>query len=635
MCGVATIFHRNGEPVSERLVVEMRDTLTHRGPDDAGVYVDGPVGLTHRRLSIIDLGGGHQPMSSEDGTVQVVFNGEIYNFPELRQHLEQRGRALRTRSDTETIVGLYELYGEDCVDHLRGMFAFVLWDATRQRLLAARDRIGIKPLYVAERGERIAFASEIKALLRLPWVAAECNRDRVAEYLTYRHVAGEETLFRDIRRVEPGEIWSITRDDVRRRRYWEIPCPTDEDGDRHDHRSLEEWSERVETEFSEVVGSHMLADVPLGTFNSGGVDSSLVTALVAGKTSQQLNTYSVGFDEPEFDERPFADMVATGFSTRHHAIVVPERDYVDSLPLVVWHHDEPLDHPHTVHLAYICRLARERVKVVLTGEGSDELFGGYPRYRLPWILDRASRRGLPLGAIFGLGLARLLPARSRMRMENVLGDGADLRGLTAFAPPDLVMSVLAPEWQVSPRARERAAVPPHLFSSALRMDQTTYLQSLLTRLDRVSMATSLEARVPFLDHGLIELAAQVPSDLKIRRGDTKFLVKHIARKYLPSQIVDRRKAGFAVPIAQWLRDGILRPYADMLLEPRALQRGVVDPVEVRRIVDEHQSNRQDHGELLWGLVNLELWHRVMIDARGERPAGTIAVPTVAERRLVA
>lgn len=617
--------------MSEPLLVAMRDALTHRGPDDAGVFVEGPVGLAHRRLSIIDLAGGHQPMASQNGSVQVVFNGEIYNFPELRHHLESRGRKLTTSSDTETIVGLYELYGEDCVDHLRGMFAFVLWDGARRRLLAVRDRVGIKPLYVAEDGDRIAFASEVKALLRLPWVEASCNEERVAEYLTYRHVAGEETLFRNIRRVAPGEIWSATGDQVRSRRYWLLPEPIEEDED----GTLGEWSERIEGEFTDVVGSHMLADVPLGTFNSGGVDSSLVTAIVAGKTEQRLNTYSVGFDDPAFDERAYADLVASQFSTRHHAIVVPEQDYIDALPLVVWHHDEPLDHPHTVHLAFICRLARERVKVVLTGEGSDELFGGYPRYRLPWLLDRAARRGLPLGALFGLGLARLLPARSRMRMENVLGEGADLRGLTAFAPPDLVRRVLAEDARTGIRPTMEHAAPPNLFSSALRMDQATYLQSLLTRLDRVSMAASLEARVPFLDHGLLELAARLPSSWKIRRGDTKFLIKHIARQYLPSRIVDRRKAGFAVPIAQWMRDGILRPYADLLTEPRCLNRGLLDPDAVRSVVEAHRSGTADHGELLWGLVNLELWHRVMIDDRGERPAGELTVPAVAERRMVA
>lgn len=631
MCGVATLFHKSGAPVSERLLVEMRDTLTHRGPDDAGVFVDGPVGLSHRRLSIIDLGGGHQPMGSADGSVQVVFNGEIYNFPELREHLESRGRPLVTRSDTETIVGLYELYGEDCVDHLRGMFAFVLWDAAQRKLVAARDRIGIKPLYVAEDRDHIAFASEIKALLRLPWVSAECNRDRAVEYLTYRHVAGDETLFRGIRRVAPGEIWSVTGSTVRRRRYWEIPTPTNE----ATQGTLAEWSKRVEGELSEVVGSHMLADVPLGTFNSGGVDSSLVTAIVAGKTSQRLNTYSVGFDDPAFDERAFADLVAHQFSTRHHAIVVPEQDYADALPLVLWHHDEPLDHPHTVHLTYICRLARERVKVVLTGEGSDELFGGYPRYRLPWMLDRATQRGLPLGALFGLGIARLLPARSRMRMENVLGTGSDLRGLTAFAPPEEVRRVLAADVEAEIRPVADRAEPPQLFTSALAMDQATYLQSLLTRLDRVSMATSLEARVPFLDHGLIELAARVPSEWKIRRGDTKFLIKHIARQYLPSQIVDRKKAGFAVPISDWLQTGVLRSHTELLLEPRALSRGLFDDAAVRRVVEEHRSGLADHGELLWGMVNLELWHRVMIDGRGERPAGSITVPTVVEGRLVA
>jgi len=621
MCGIVAVFRRDGEPVSELEIVAARDSMLHRGPDDCGVFLDGNVGLGHRRLNIIDLAGGHQPMANETGTVHIVFNGEIYNYRELRTFLQSKGRHLRTQSDTETILGLYDLYGEHCVDHLRGMFAFVLWDAPRRRLVAARDRLGIKPLYMLRGGGTVALASEIKALLALQ-AAPALDPDAIPEYLVYRNLAGTRTMFRDVERVAPGELWVFTDAGEQRRQYWQVPLPVSES---RDGRSLAEWADALDGLLGRAVEEHMVSDVPLGTFNSGGLDSSLITAYTAKHARERLNTYSVGFDDPAFDERPYADIVAERYHTTHHSLLVDGRDYADWLPRAIWHHDEPLNHPHSVHLAFLSRLAREKVTVVLTGEGSDELFAGYPRYRFARLLDRASRFGPVVAPLLGLA-ARFAPERGRLRMQAVLnGDGGvHVERLAAFVGPAAAQRLLTDTAAaaLSSRNGPTGAQPPTLLAHALAFDQQTYLQSLLNRMDKMSMAASVEGRVPFLDHRVVELAASVPPDLKIRGLDTKFLLKHMARRHLPARIIDRRKAGFAVPVTAWLRPGgPLAEYVDMLLEPRTTSRGYLDAAELRRVVDDRRSGRHDHGELLWGLINLELWQRVMIDhaAAGERP----------------
>lgn len=621
MCGIVAVFRQDGAPVQEREILAMRETLEHRGPDDGGLFLDGSIGLAHRRLKIIDLEGGHQPMSNERGTLHVVYNGEIYNYRELRGMLLSRGMRLRTQSDTETILGLYELFGEDCVDHLRGMFAFALWDAARRRLVVARDRLGIKPLYLFRRRGTVALASEIKALLEMEDAAPDLDVETVGEYLCFRSLTGTRTMFRGVERVAPGEIIVFDEHSERRRKYWTAPLPVHRPGM---SRSVGEWAEEFDALLGRVTREHMVSDVPLGTFNSGGVDSSLVTAYVAAKAGPRLNTYSIGFEDPEFDERPYARIVADRFGTRHHSPVMAARDYAEWLPRVLWHHDEPLNHPHSVHLAYLSRIAREKVTVVLTGEGSDELFAGYPRYRLPRLLDRMAFLGPSLRPLLRMS-SGLLPERGRFRLRSVLEGRGGFRfdRLAAFVPPDQVARVLAAE---ATRGLEKPdsevrAQSPAVLSHALRFDQENYLQCLLNRLDRMNMSASLEGRVPFLDHQVVEFAARVPPGLKIRGLENKFLVKLVARRHLPESVVRRRKAGFAVPVSRWLCPGQpLDPYVEMLLEPRSLARGYLNAGEVRRTVSEHREGRRDHGELLWGLLNLELWQRIMIE-RTMRPQG--------------
>lgn len=634
MCGFAALFRWDGQPVQEAEIIAMRDTLVHRGPDDAGVWIQGSTGLGFRRLSIIDLEGGHQPMANRAGDAMLVFNGEIYNYRELRRHLEERGVELHTSSDTETILGLYDLYGEDCVQHLEGMFAFVLWDSARHRLLAARDRLGIKPLYLYRAGTTLALASEIKAFFPLEEWRGEVDREAVPEYLIHRHLAGTRTLFRGVERLAPGERLVADGRNERRELYWQLPHPATGSGGKGEEAR---WREQLAELMDGVIDGHMLADVPLGTFNSGGLDSSLVTALVAGKDPHQLNTYSVGFDDPAFDESPYADLVAQRFETRHHRLFVDEKDYARDLPLAIWHHDEPLNHPHSVHLLRLSRLAKEKVTVVLTGEGSDELFGGYTRYRLPALLDR-----LPLGLPGLQGalslLAGGLPQRQRERIRTVLRPrrGTAIDGLSLFTSPEQVASVLPSSLSraaFEPRPGCEPAPPAEALARVLRLDQETYLQSLLRRMDKMSMAASLEGRVPFLDHKVVELAARVPPGLKVAatlKGlETKFLVKRLAGPHLPDRIIYRKKAGFAVPVSRWLRPGgALGEMLDLLVDERAAERGLFLPEAVTRLVEEHRQGRRDHGEILWGLVNLELWQRSMIDttappeASSSRPAGS-------------
>src|SRR5262245_11856287 len=610
MCGVVALFRRDGAPVDAEQLLVMRDLMEHRGPDDAGIFVDGPVGVGHRRLEIIDLAGGHQPMANARGTVQVVFNGEIYNYRELRARLQGLGMALRTKSDTEAIVGLYDHYGLDGIQHLRGMFAFVLWDAERRRLVAARDRVGIKPLYVLRRGPLVALASEVKAFLPLVEWQPEVRPEALAEYLTYRNLAGTGTFFRDVERLPPGEIAVFSAEGERRKRYWTLPMPVSEP----DHsRPAAAWADEFEALLGEVVQQHMVSDVPLGTFLSGGVDSSIVTALARPAAEGRLHTFSVGFEEGEFDERPFSHAVAERLGTVHESMVISAGEYADWLARAVWHADEPLSHPHMVHFHYLSRFAKERVTVVLTGEGADELFAGYPRYRALRALERT-----PLPIPFAAPLARFagnrLPGRAGLRMRALFAGGSELRleGLAAFVDPSEVGVMLPglPEpgpREADPQGRRR------LLARGLHLDQQTYLDVLLHRLDKMTMSAALEARVPFLDHRVIEFAARVPPNLKLAGFETKAIVKAVARRHVPAEVIDRPKKGFGVPIAAWLRPGgPLAPFGELLLESNARVAGWVDRKRLRQVLEAHRAGTADHAELLWGMLNLELWHRTVL-----------------------
>jgi asparagine synthase (glutamine-hydrolysing) len=632
MCGIVALYNTDLSAVDPDLLVSMRDRIRHRGPDDAGLRIEGHVGLGHRRLSIIDLSAGaKQPMCDESGRVWISFNGEIYNFKDLRSECEARGYRFRTKSDTETILAAYVLDGETFVTRLNGIFSFALWDSGRQRLYLVRDRLGVKPLYVWRRDGIVAAASEIKALLEHPRIQPEVDADLVPEYLAFRQMSGTKTLLKGIEQVAPGTMLVVDRAGERTVTYWSQPvCVTPDQADETTHLA------RVEELLQDAARMQMVSDVPLGTFNSGGIDSSLITAYVAETAAGGLNTFSVGFDDPRFDERPYAEMVARKYGTNHRTLVIQNHEYSDQLPHVVWYHDEPLSHPHTVQLYLLSRFARQFVTVVLTGEGSDELFAGYPRYRAGAMLQRLG----PLGRWLGGSLARRLPPGSS-RWE---------KARRALAVGPLGNVVQAPRWvgdgdlqrvlalDASPIRPERLPTYPlngDWVARMLEQDQRNYLHVLLMRLDKTTMAASLEARVPFLDHRLVELAARVPTSLKLKGLENKYLIKKLAVRRLPESLVYRRKMGFPVPLSEWFRDPVgLGRYLELLLEPRSLDRGYFQSEQVKRVVAEHRAGSHDHRELLWGLVNLELWHRTVVERRQE-PATALttsarAIPASAE-----
>lgn len=616
MCGIVALYHRDGSPVDREVLVRMRDTLTHRGPDDAGLHVDGGVGLAHRRLSIIDLStSAGQPMYDETGTVSIVFNGEIYNYAELRQEFSSRGYRFRTRSDTETILAGYALHGESSVTKLNGIFAFALWDSRRRRMYLVRDRMGVKPLYVWCDHRLIAAASEMKALLQHPGVGRTVDEELIPEYLAFRQLAGHKTLIRGIRQVPPGEMLIIDDAAERPAIYWSMPPCISGNGEGN-------HIDRVDALLGEATRMQMVADVPVGTYNSGGIDSSLITGYAAATATDRLNTFSIGFDDPRFDERPYSQLVADKYRTNHRTLVIRNKEYANELPRVIWHHDEPLSHPHTVHLYLLSRLARQFVTVVLTGEGSDELFAGYPRYRSGALLQRLGATG----RVVARGLARMIPSRPRSRWDKTkraLAQGS-LRNVieaSRWVNDEELAQVLT--LSQSPIRPERVPSQPlngDLVARMLEQDQRNYLQALLMRLDKTTMAASLEARVPFLDHRLVEVAATIPTSYKLRGLQTKYVIKQLAARRLPHRVVYRRKMGFPVPLGDWLRDPAgLGRYLDTLLEPRALQREYVAKTAVRSTIEEHRQGLRDHREILWGLINLELWHRELLENGSRTP----------------
>jgi len=630
MCGIAGIVGLNPlEPVDETRLKIMRDVLRHRGPDGEGLWTDGPVGLGFRRLAIIDVAGGAQPMPNEDGSVWVVFNGEIYNHARLRPWLEGRGHRYRTRSDTETIVHLYEEEGERCVERLQGMFAFAVWDRARRRLLLARDRLGIKPLYYALTERELVFASEIKAILASNAVAPALNKAIVPEFLANRFVAGTETFFQGVTKLLPGRTLTWSADEgVRERRYWSLPAEVG-----GADLSMVEAAGQVRAGLEAAVKSHLMSDVPLGLFLSGGIDSSALAGLMAPMVRGPIRTFSVGLPDTDSNELDWARLVARAVRSVHRAVVVTPSEYFDALPRLIRHEDEPIAFTSSVPLYFVSRLAAEDVKVVLTGEGADELFLGYHRYRITHWNDR-------LGRAYGLAPARLRRAvgRSLGRLPRRVRRYA-ARTFLALEPgprqlfyenfsvfsTGLQRALLADPELLAARdpyatALERyAAAPGDDLDRMSRADLETYLVELLMKQDQMSMAASIESRVPFLDHMFVERVAAIPGRLKLRGWETKAVMRAAVRDVVPREILARRKMGFPVPVGRWLR-GPFRPLVDeLVLGPRALARGLFEPSALRRLAASHRAGAVDHGDRLWLLINLELWQRIFLD--GEEPAG--------------
>ena len=616
-------------------VLAMRDILTHRGPDDAGLHVEEGVALAHRRLSIVDLAAGHQPLANEEETVWVTFNGEIYNHHEIRRDLEARGHRYRTRSDTESIVHAYEEWGDDCVHRFRGMFAFAIWDGPRRRLLLARDRLGIKPLYWTRVGDTLVFGSEIKAILASGLVTARTNIDCVAELLSTRYISGPETLFRDVHKLLPGHVLVFERGATAIRQYWDVP--TGAPGDPPDHASLNlrDAVSRFRELLEESVRLRLMSDVPLGVFLSGGIDSSAIAAIMARLIDRPLQTFSVAFTERAFNELAYAREVARAIHAEAHEIVIDDRDFFDALPRLVWHEDEPIAHPSSVPLYFVSNLARRHVTVVLTGEGSDELLGGYGKYpRVIWNWWAASIYERLPGAVRERVASGLVP-----RVPGRVGRYARRSFLALDRTPQAMvfdnfaaMTLRAQQTLLSPPFAS-AATPGNAYGSSLAYfnrpdpaatlldrvlyaDVKTYLVELLMKQDQMSMAASIESRVPFLDHVLVEYAARLPDACKISGLTTKRVLRLATKGLLPESIRTRPKMGFPVPFAEWTRGpwhGVVR---DVLLDVRSRERGVVQPDAVERLLRDHAAGHPGCGEIIWSLFNLELWHRTFIDNQG-------------------
>ena len=639
MCGICGIFiFDNLQRVDRAVLSDMNRQIAHRGPDDDGFFVDGNVGLAMRRLSIIDIRTGHQPLSNEDGSIWIVFNGEIYNHGDLRKDLISRGHRYRTQSDTETIVHLYEEYGKNCVQYLRGMFAFAIWDRARRCLFIARDRLGIKPLYYRHQGGTFLFGSEIKTILNHPQVRPEFNRGTLAEYLAFGYIAGEETMYAGINKLLPGHtlILDEHKRELQIEPYWDLNIQSD-DGNRPYEHYVSEYRERLEG----CVSSHLMSDVPLGVFLSGGLDSSAVAALTTKIRQEPIQTFSVGYGEQRFSELPYARTVAEHLGSRHHEVHVNWEDFFQTLPRLIWHEDEPIVWPSSVALYFVARLAREHVTVVLTGEGSDETLAGYTRYA--WTLlnsrmDRVYRNITPAGLRALLRSAievSPLPGAYKRKLEHTfLGrDGASWPSFyfdnfyCAFSASDQE-ELLTPDAKQSGGDAYAGSMQYWNSSSGdllhrlLYTDIKTYLVELLMKQDQMSMAASIESRVPFLDHLLVEFTATIPPKYSTKGMAGKCILKSAVADLLPEAIMSRKKMGFPTPWEHWLKGPQLDVLEQLVLEPRTLQRRLFRKETLQRLFAEHRSGARDHGNRIWRLLNLELWLRVCVD--GDTGAGFVA-----------
>jgi asparagine synthase (glutamine-hydrolysing) len=626
MCGIAgfadgRVLAPGGRAEANMsLVRRMCDVIRHRGPDDEGLRVEPGVGLGMRRLSIIDLSTGQQPMHNETETVWVVFNGEIYNYRELRRELESLGHRFYTSSDTETIVHAYEQWGDAAFRRLRGMFGIALWDRSQQTLWLARDRAGIKPLYYTERDGRLYFGSELKSLIAAGAVDREIDLEALDHYLSFLYTPRDGSIFKGVHKLPPGHVlrWHNGRADVSR--YWEI-------GARETfHGSEADAAQALRSVLADAVRAHLVSDVPLGAFLSGGIDSSAVVGLMAEASSRPVQTFSIGFDEPEFDELDHARTVAKHFGTDHHEFVV-RPDALSILDRLIDHFDEPFADSSAIPTWYVSEVARRHVTVVLSGDGGDELFGGYDRYLPHPRVARFDRLPVPglkrlAGAVWPW-LAHGVRGKNFLRHVSRDENGRYLDSIAFFQADEKAalysgdvrraLGAVDAERALARRLERFAALPPH--SRMMRFDFETYLpDDVLTKVDRMSMAHSIESRVPLLDNEVIDFAATLPSSMKIRNGRRKHVLKQALRGLLPPQIVDRRKQGFGVPLGVWFRGGLTGVFSEVLGSPRARQRGYFEPAFVDRLVREHLAGTRDHTLRLWQLLVFELWHRQYIDA---------------------
>ncbi|GHO91683.1 asparagine synthetase B [Reticulibacter mediterranei] len=622
MCGICGIYNASSKETASRAIIErMTRLMTHRGPDDNGLHLDGPLGLGFARLSIIDLDGSHQPMCNETGEIWLVFNGEIWNYQALRRELEKKGHRFRTKGDSETILHAYEEYGTDCVAHLHGMFGFAIWDSCRQRLFLARDRAGKKPLYYTCVDGNFIFASEIKALLGHPHVRREPDVQALADFLSIRYVPAPATLFANIYKIRPGHWLLYEHGTIRETCYWDYTFS------RTEQRSIEEYIQNIKQHIYRAVEERMIADVPVGALLSGGVDSSIISGVMSRLSRHKVETFAVGFDHPDYSELPYARLVADHFGTNHHELLVQSSDLTRYWPQLTWHRDEPVSEPSDLGIYLVSKLARQYVKVVLSGEGGDELFAGYPKYIVDWMARYYQLLPMTIRNSMIMPLLEHLPYSMRKLKQAArnLSEPAPERWMSWFGifNGHFKESLLANEVKqcidldASRQFKSWLAANPQCddLSAMLYLDTKIWLpDNLLMKGDKMTMAASLELRVPLLDHQLIEYAATIPSQSKIRPFQAKYLLKQTFADFLPAPILTRKKMGFNVPTGIWFREGQRGIITRLLLSERLRQRGYFNNRFIASMVRDHLEGRTNYQAQLFTLASLELWFRVFIDS---------------------
>lgn len=633
MCGICGKLNLDYQtPVDTGLLQRMCDAICHRGPDGEGVYLQGPVGLGHRRLSIIDLSTGDQPMSNEDGTVWIVFNGEIYNHLDLRAKLEKYGHNFATRSDTEVVIHAYEEWGPESCVRLRGMFAYALWDETRQRLVLARDRLGQKPLVYTYTPHHFLFASEIRSLLQDSAVPRQVNLEAIYAYLVRLYVPTPQTAFLGIYKLPPAHYMVVEDGKVDIRRYWHV------DFGPKWYASQAEYCDRLWEILRETTRMRLMSDVPLGAFLSGGLDSSIVVGIMSQLMDEPVKTFSIRYEESGYDETPYARQIARLFETDHHEFTV-RPSALEVLPKLVWHYGEPFADASALPTYYVSLVTRQYVKVALSGDAGDENFAGYERYRTARILDAYRTLPQPVRQHIvpvTLGVLGRLPA-----VKNLLHQLRVVAQRGALPPAEAYLyrySVFTPElatilWRPDKLAQLNGTDAAADVAEALNdfrgdnpLDRWLYLDlmcylpdDILVKVDIASMANSLEVRSPFLDHEVVQFAASLPPEMKRRGLTTKYILKKALERLLPYEIIHRPKHGFQVPISDWFRGELRGLVREVLLDPRALARGYFQPEQVERLIREHETGQVDHGTRLWELLNLELWHLTFVDEVRDTP----------------
>jgi asparagine synthase (glutamine-hydrolysing) len=628
MCGICgkVNLDQNAPDVEPILIRRMLDTIRHRGPDDQGVYLSPQAGLGHARLSIIDLNSGHQPLANEDGTIWIVFNGEIYNYRELRAFLVGKGHVLKTQSDTEVIVHLYEELGPQCVEKLRGMFAFALWDEKEKSLFLARDRVGVKPLYYCLTDNALLFASEIKAILIDPAINRHLAPEVIDRFLSFLYVPGEETLLKGVSKLAPGHYLLLKNRTPEIRQYWDLQF-----GQGNQSPSLKDAEKELSNLLAECVEMHMIADVPVGVLLSGGVDSTAVLSCAAERTDKGISTFTMGFSDPNVaDERPYAKLASDHCASNHHEMTITADDFAEFLPRYVWHMEEPVCEPPAVALYYVSKLARNHVKVLLSGEGGDEAFAGYNNYRSIAWLERLKQVWPAANGAASWGISQVNSwvhsARVAKYVPLVKATFPEYyysrtstpyrysgNGISQLYSTDFVKSIDR-KYSAEPVRKLFSRVKGEdVLNQMLYIDTKTWLpDDLLIKADKMTMANSLELRVPLLDHKLLEFAASLPSNYKLRGRSLKYIWKRALGKRVPEEILNRRKAGFPVPYEMWLRRDLKDQVRSILTDRRAIERGYFQKATIEQLIDAN-INHGRYSKEVFSLVALELWHRLFLD----------------------